>query len=695
MSCKFPYMFVVLAVICLQVSLKAQENLKIKGLSLIKNITYKERLAFLQGVPAKEPALLDAAFLEDSAFLLLQQLKRNGYLKPEIEGVFDVGETSTRVVWEDEYSIQLAADFLADHATFYLRPRVLYYYESIAVTGVPVLDKRTIHNYFIPNGALVVTKSSRVFTENNFERRIHRLLDTLQQMGYRQARLIAKNAVFNDLTGAVEATVSIESGPLHRVGQVIVEWIDDPGAVERTEAETPDALFTTEWERSKRQALRNAAYREGYADVKIFKTVSEAVLNEQGISITDIRYQVKQNSVVKFGGVRFSGDAATRPAGLKRCIKMSAGDPLDPLLASESRRQLMSLGIFREIEMSYEPEDGPERTIVYDLKPAIRQELDLLVGWGSYELARVGLNWNHKNPFGRAHKYEISGKQSFRSTQLNAKYSVPRFLGTDLTAYTNADYSFREEVSFDRSKEGIAAGLSRTLVQSDISLILEYGYAREDADRSSSSDFESQDEAKVGSISGKLSLDRRDNFLAPTSGYSLYSDINIASGLLGGTVAFQKIELGASYHTMLLESVLLHLGLRTGAIFSESDASNDIPFTERFFNGGENSVRGYLQGEASPLDVNGEQIGAESFVLLNIELEKRLLQDLSFLVFFDTVTNARDGYFESRVESLSSAGIGFRYQTVVGPVRLEYGHNLNPREEDTSGTLHFSIGFPF
>ena len=308
---------------------------------------------------------------------------------------------------------------------------------------------------------------------------------------------------------------------------------------------------------------------------------------------------------------------------------------------------------------------------------------------------RAGFRWNQKNLLGRAHKYEIGGKLSFRSQDIGTTYFVPRFLGSEFTAYTSAAYSFREEVSFDRSRRSVTTGFSRVLTDSNAIITLEYDYAREDADRESNSDFDSTEEANIGRISGKLSLDRRDNFLAPTTGYSLYTEVNVASELLGGTVDFQKVDFGASYHTVLFNSFLVHLGFRTGVVFSEREARSDIPFAERFFNGGENTVRGYLQGEASPLDTNDEQIGAESFVLLNVELEKRLLTNLSLVVFYDTVTNARDGYFEDEVESLSSAGIGLRYKTVVGPIRLEYGHNLNPRPSDPDGTLHFSVGFPF
>lgn len=693
MSFKISYIFVLLSVIWLHVPLGAQENLRIKGFGFFKNINYDRRLAFLHGVPANEPVCLNAAFLEDSAYLLLQQLKRNGYLKPGVEGIFQVGNVFTRAVWENAYSIQLDADFSADYATFYLRPGVFYYYESVDVSGVTALDAETIRRHFIPDGFWMVTKSSRVFTEGNFEQRTNRLLNTLRQMGYRKAKVVTKDTAFNHDTGAVAATLSIDPGPLHHIGQVVVEQIDSTGAVVEMETESPDGtLFTAQWEQSKQQALRHSAYREGYADVEISRSVSERSLDEQGVLILDIHYQIKLNSLVEFDGAQFSGDRATSPAVLERYMEMSVGDPLNPLLASRSRRQLMGLGIFKEVQMSYAPEDGPRRKVVYDLTPAPRRELDLLVGWGSYELLRAGFNWTQKNPFGRAHRYEINGKQSFRATNLRTTYSVPRFFESVFTAYASAEYSFREEVSFDRSEKSVTTGLLGMLADSDIMLTTEYRYSRNNADRDPSSDFDSNDNARIGSVLGRLSLDRRDNFLAPTTGYSLYSEINVANELLGGAVAFQKVKIGASFHTAFNNFILLHLGFSSGAIFSGSD---DIPFTERFFNGGENTVRGYLEGEASPLDSNGEQIGAESFALLNAELEKLLLQNVSLVFFLDTVINARDGFFESGVDSLSSAGIGLRYRTVVGPVRLEYGHNLNPRPTDPDGTLHFSIGFPF
>ena len=111
--------------------------------------------------------------------------------------------------------------------------------------------------------------------------------------------------------------------------------------------------------------------------------------------------------------------------------------------------------------------------------------------------------------------------------------------------------------------------------------------------------------------------------------------------------------------------------------------------------GGENTVRGYRQFQAAPVDSNGNQIGAVSFVLLQVELVQNLFDWLSVVAFVDAVGNA--AYIENYPfnKILASAGGGISINTVVGPLRLEYGQNIDPRPGDPSGTFQVAIGFPF
>jgi len=127
------------------------------------------------------------------------------------------------------------------------------------------------------------------------------------------------------------------------------------------------------------------------------------------------------------------------------------------------------------------------------------------------------------------------------------------------------------------------------------------------------------------------------------------------------------------------------------------DPSNDglIPFNKRIFPGGEDSVRGYQRGEAGPRNASGDVIGAEAALVWMLELEQLLTSTWSVVGFVDGVAQSAEIEQPLWSEVLWSVGAGLRWNSFIGPVRLEYGYNLNRRQGDPFGTLHFSVGFPF
>jgi outer membrane protein assembly complex protein YaeT len=680
------------------IPLHGQSNLKVRGLGFLKDRNLQSRLAFLHDVEPKKAAKLDAALLEDSAFLLLEQMKRRGYEQPVIEGRFRVGETIESFQWENPYAIQLDVDFRADHAEFIIEPGVLSYYSSVTVEGIEeivALETKKVERFFIPGGVLFSGKQSRIFTMENLDRRVGRLLRALDDLGYRAARVVDQQVDADESSGAVAVRLVVEPGRLHKVGEVTVE-IDREGRADAREVRLPEnVILTRDWEQAQRVELRNAAYRAGYPDARLFSEVVSDVEAEGNVMRRNLRFRVEYGEKVQLAGVEFRGDPDTERSVLKRQAKLKSGEVLDLIGVNAAQRKLMGLGIFQEVGLRFEPANGERRTAVYELTPSQRKELQLRAGWGSYEQARLGFRWEHRNPWGRAHRYEVEVKQSLKSTLGDVTYSVPQIFGTDLSAYLNADYSSREELSFDRTARSVAAGTSLQFAESGLRLSTEYRLSKETADRDNTSVFQSQENATVASVILRAAIDRRNDFLAPSSGYSLFASFKVASELLGGNVDFQKLEFGGSYHFAISESTLVHIGLRGGTIVSSADAATNIPFNERFFLGGENSVRGYVEGGAAPLDANRDEIGAESYILGNLEIEQRLFRQFSLVAFVDGVANSPSGTLGSDSEGLYSAGMGLRYTTPVGPLRLEYGHNLNPRDSDPDGTLHFSIGFPF
>jgi outer membrane protein insertion porin family len=164
---------------------------------------------------------------------------------------------------------------------------------------------------------------------------------------------------------------------------------------------------------------------------------------------------------------------------------------------------------------------------------------------------------------------------------------------------------------------------------------------------------------------------------------------------MGGDANYQRVEIQPSWHHPLGGGLYLNIGLSHGLVASFGSPAENLPFNKRFFPGGENSIRGYQEGEASPRNAFNQLVGAETYTLGSLELEQALTARWSLVVFSDSLGFAHSLNHYPVDTGLFSVGGGIRWRTLIGPIRLEYGHNLNPREGDPSGTLQFSLGFPF
>jgi outer membrane protein assembly complex protein YaeT len=669
----------------------AEDTIKVDGLGWLADRGMDQRLDFLLGIGPDETPSLDSALIEDAAFLLLEQMRREGYLRPVLTATFSGSSGVEEARWETPYAIQLPVEFNADSVVFEIDRGELFYYHSVAVGGLEQVDIDEADRFFLPGGTLFSRKKDRAYTPENLARRKSRLLAALEEIGYAEAKIASHEVKMDDSTGAVELSLEVETGPLYRTGKTSVEVFEGDAAWATDLEFQEDVLFNRDWLREARAKVRQAAYERGYPDAEVrsrlLEPQPESVIYRQPVIL-----ELQLGSKVSLTGVRFEGDRDTKLSILRRKVKAESGDLLDPREIDRARRRLMALGIFRQVDYSYLPTTGESREVVYHLTPDTRQELQLLIGWGSYEQARAGFRWLHENPWGRAHRYTLSTKQSIKATRVVVDYEIPQLFGGDVTGYSEVEYSARQEIGYDRSRRGGLLGLSKLFGRSGIRMALEYGWFFEETDGIDANVLGVEDNAEVASLALRLSLDRRDNVLAPTDGYKLYVSAKAANTAFGGNVDFQKFEIGGSYHLSPSQSTMMHLSLRSGVLIGGRD---ELPFNERFFPGGENSVRGFQQGEASPLDSDGDPAGAESFWVGNLEIEQRLWDSLSVVSFVDAAGVSRDGSFGGDSANPISLGLGLRYQTVVGPLRLEYGHNLNPRAADPSGTLHFAIGFPF
>jgi outer membrane protein assembly factor BamA len=199
----------------------------------------------------------------------------------------------------------------------------------------------------------------------------------------------------------------------------------------------------------------------------------------------------------------------------------------------------------------------------------------------------------------------------------------------------------------------------------------------------------------VGAIITDFKLDRRDNPLYPHAGYKVFATLEVGNEYLGGEVNYEQFQLSTSWHHRLGGGRAVSVGLSHGVDLSGGEPAKNLPFNKRYFPGGENSIRGYQEGKASPRNAEGKFVGAETFSLATVEFEQALTSAWSLILFSDSLGFAEHVQNYPFDTGLFSVGGGLRWKTIIGPIRFEYGHNLNPRKGDASGTFQFSLGFPF
>jgi len=667
-------------------------KLQVSGLGLLKNRTTKRILRELR--PGEDSLeFYGANFVEDAALMLFNGLNADGYLRASVSAtIVSTNDAVLDFVWKRPAEIVLPRPLQAREVRFEVERGLMYYYRTLEITGLEALPLKEGKDYFFRTDFLLPMKRFIRFSPQRLNSSVGNLTQALRQLGYHQARVTVAQAKQDEETGAVEVGIQVEQGRQYFVKTLKVRVLEADGAEPLSEQVVAmDEPYSEYWQQDKQQELAGEQYIWGFPDTRVKMNMIRQEEKGEQVAVA-MEADVILGPWVELGNVRFQGYQRTRYSTLRRKVRLK-GPALDRWAVDSGRERLARLGVFKQVEVRFEPAKGDERDVIYEVEEGKRYDVSLLFGYGSYDMLFGGAEFNHYNQFGLGHNTRIRAVQSMKSSMGNLTYTIPEFLARDFSLYTTADGLTREEITFTREEVILALGVRRSFPQHAVQVGLRYAYEFLNTQEAPAGVAEFSP-TRAGAVILDTQLERRDNPLSPKKGTRVYASVELANPSLGGQSDYQRIELAGSYHQPLGGGRYLHLGLRYDIAVSP-DPLFDLPFNKRFFPGGENSVRGYEQGGASPYNDQGQQIGAVSVLEWNIELEQKLTPLWSIVGFVDgagTTTTLQDYPFQ---EVLWSAGGGIRWNTVVGPVRVEYGYNLTPRSFDPVGTFHFSVGDPF
>lgn len=671
-------------------------EIEISGYGVLGNRQLKRLVRTLQAEDMRAE-VVDAIFIENAALIILSRVREDGFLNPAIVADMTLADGRRFAMrWHGAIDPPLPRPLSAERVHFEVFEGRRYYFDQLTFSGLRALTEKEARSFFIETDALIPLKASRIFTLGRLKRGIATLTELLERRGFQDARIRAAESRQDDRTGAVDVRIEVDQGPLHWVRSLRIEtFVLETNQPIYTQVIEPKVPFSQLWLQDVIQMLKATNYVGGYADTSVeIRTVTREVITNT--VHVDLLATVRAGPQIEVGRVVFTGQQETRRSTMADRVPLKPGDLLNPAEAERGRSRLARLGVFDSVKLRYELMDADTRDVVYEVNEGKSLNVNLLFGYGSYELLRGGVELEKKNLWGRAHHARLRAIQSFKSTRGDILYTMPQFVGEEIDLFLNGFGLVREEIDFTRKEYGGGAGGLKRFpeISSDVSVRYNYQVLRA-ADAPAGISARSVENPGVGAIIADLRHDMRDSPIYPSRGYKLFATLELASEFLAGDVDYQRFELAASFHQPVGGGRLISVGLSHGLIAPLDSAADDIPFNKRFFPGGEYSIRGYQEGEAAPRSADGDIIGAETYLFGTIEFEQALTPKWALVLFADAVGFARDFGNYPTDEALYSVGGGLRWKSIVGPVRLEYGYNLNPRQDDPIGTLHLSLGFPF
>jgi len=359
------------------------------------------------------------------------------------------------------------------------------------------------------------------------------------------------------------------------------------------------------------------------------------------------------------------------------------------------REKLGKTGLFREIRVEPGQTQPDGRT---DLIVTVTERDHRTVGAGVSYATDVGpgisLYWQNRNLMHRGETLTAQTKLSGPEQIIGLTFGKP--LPT-LPGRFESEISFTNDITdaFDAQTLELSSSLSKTWfaekLEASGGLGIVYSEVEDARARLSETDEFEADKFTFAKIPFSLSWNSDNDLLNPTRGFR--AGIGLTPYV--GDVNFLRGTLTGATRTTLGEENQFTLAIRglVGSSFGVDTV--DIPATERFYAGGGGSVRGFAYQEAGPLDAENNPIGGASIIEVNTEARYNLREKIQLAVFLDGGTVSDSEVPDFSEEVLWGAGIGARYLTPIGPLRVDLATPLNPRDSDDEVQFYIALGQPF
>ncbi|MEW6162397.1 MAG: outer membrane protein assembly factor BamA [Nitrospirota bacterium] len=416
-----------------------------------------------------------------------------------------------------------------------------------------------------------------------------------------------------------------------------------------------------------------------------------------------ITFQINEGGITFFGKTIVRGNYRTRYEVVKRELKHHEGIPFDYRILGKERRRLYKLGLFTDVDMEVLDRYNHERDVLIRLNEGNAGAVEFGVGYGDYERFRGFLDLSYRNLWGMNRQSSLRVELSSIERRYILQYHEPWFLSKQLSFRAFLLREERREINIDTretryrlTRYGATAGLEKRLSDT-LKAELYYDFSLVETFDVKPDVILSREDTGTLTISGLrpgIVYDTRDNPFDPKKGVLSGISLKFTPPAFLSETNFVKLLLHGSIYHQLNKRFVLALSLR-GGVAQGYHKTEKLPIVERFFLGGRMTVRGYEQDTLGPKGSDGTPTGGNAFLLSNIEMRSSLAKGIGIVAFLDggnVWLKAKDidpGNLKYTI------GLGFRYSTPIGPIRIDYGRKLQREPGESRGEIHFSIGHAF
>jgi translocation and assembly module TamA len=525
------------------------------------------------------------------------------------------------------------------------------------------------------------------------DRDLGRLTDAAHSLGYWDAQF---SFAIDTETEPAKVTVTVEPGPLYLVAAVNVQGSDRRPLAIPNEPRLPlkpgDPARTAPVVATE-NVLLTALGDSGHPFAKV---ADRRVELDRAAHTMEVTYTLDPGPQERFGPAAITGLERLNPDYVEGRVRWQQGDIYNAAKVDETRQALIASGLFSTVRITptQDPDNSGDVRMDIDVTERLHRSIGAGVAYNTSQGAGARAFWENRNLFGNAEFLRLSAEVGQQLDAFRANFRRPDFLVIDQDFLATAEVANDMPVAYNSRRALATAGIERRIdhwLTGGFSLLAEKANVTQLANVAG----RGTQRYELAGLPAYIKLDRTDNLLNPTTGYRAQLAVTPAHTFSGSHLTFvTNLLSGSTYWPLGPEQRAILAGkLALGSL--DGAPLFQLPADQRIYAGGGGSIRPYGWQLAGPLASNNKPIGGESSLVLNLEARIRITETIGIVPFFDA-----GSYYESPVPQLGrtllyGVGVGARYYTAFGPLRLDLATPLHKRSADSPIQVYISLGQAF